>query len=153
MSQMETKQRYVEETPEAIKARRRADEAAEEAARTAQIEASAKQTRGVNEAYFKKQRQLEEQIKNNKPIVLKPQTNEDAIKANDLRYPRPATNKPQEGFTDPYGLIPSERKPSITLQQRPDKYASSDPRHSMSRELIEGMGMNPDPTKPAFNKK
>lgn len=125
-------------------------EADEQAKRVEQAAAS---TRGTNEAFFEKQRRLEEEARNNKPVVLKRQTNEDAVRAEQERYPRPALNKPQEGFSDPHSVQPCKRNPSITLQPASAKYPPSDPRCGMSEELIRRMGMEVDPRKPALKSK
>jgi hypothetical protein len=144
----------IEETVEQLKTRIRREDAEANTARKKQIEDSIAAGKASLDPNITKQfDEFGNRIVVIKPSIVLPQkTNEDAIKANDLRYPRPATNKPQEGFTDPYGLIPSERKPSIVLPSQPSKYPSSDPRHGMSEELIRSMSMNPDPAKSAFSK-
>lgn len=124
-------------------------ENAEKKIQSERVEQVAAATRGVNESFFEREARQAELARSNKPVVLKQRSNADAIKAEQERYPRPVINKPQEGFTDPYGLQPCERKASITLQPLPSKYPSSDPRNGMNEELIIRMGMNPDPTQPA----
>jgi hypothetical protein len=113
----------------------------------------AAQTSGHNERYFEKQRLLEEQIAANKPIVLKPQTNADAIAAEQARYPRPAVNPPQTGYLDAASTVEAPRKPSITLQPMPSKYPSGDPRAGLTEALILSFNMDPEPTHPPFAKK
>ena len=130
-----------------------------QADRTEQVNAA---TRNVNSEYFEKQRQLEEQARNNKPIVLKPQTNEDAIAATAARYPYPATNpqpvgdqlmeQQSDACKRAAGYIPPKLKPSITLQPLPAKYPASDPRAGMDEDLIVRMGMEVDPAKSPFKK-
>lgn len=139
-----------------------ASEKAEADVQAARVEKSVADGAKVNETYFEKQRQLEDQINNNKPIVLKPRTNDEAVAAEAARYPRPAVNPMPLG--DPLmdretdaskrasGYVTPKLKKSITLQSAPDPFPTSDPRRGMSKELILSMGMNPDPKQPAFKK-
>lgn len=155
-----TQEGFQEESVEVRKARLRKLEADEEAARWKQLEAAAALTRGHNEAYFEKQRHLEEQTAEQNARNAAAQKERDKT-ANErsaaeskvqIEAVYGKTNKPQEGYEDMYGLVPSKRNAPRVLQPVPDPYPSSDPRHGMDEALIISMGMNPDPRQP-FNKK
>jgi hypothetical protein len=137
-----------DETVEQRKARLKAEGEAEDRKRAEQIEASIAQTAGMNEAYFRKQEELAQQIaeQNVKNAAAQKERDKSAaarrIAENKANMEcKVTTNKPPEGFIDMAGTIPCKRNPSITLQPLPSKYPSSDPRHGMSDELILRMGM------------
>lgn len=154
-----TQEVFVEEAPELRRARLRKMEKDEADARAAQIEAVSAQTRGFNDAYFRKQEEAAKQIAEQNTKNKNEQEERDrqgaarrvAENAEHMSY-HPAQNKPPVGFTDMTGTIPCHRKPSVTLQPVPAKYPSSDPRAGMDEDLIVRYGMNPDPRK-KFNEK
>jgi hypothetical protein len=125
--------------------------------RQRRIEASAATTRGFNEAYFRKQEELAQQIaKQNAKNAAAQKEREKSVNERRAAEAKARieelhgkTNKPPEGWLDTAGTIPAPRNPSITLQPLPEKYPAGDPRRDMSEDLIIRMGMNPDPTQPA----
>ena len=51
-----------------------------------------------------------------------------------------------------HSMQPSVRKASVVLQTRPDPYASGDMRRGLSLEVMEQMGLDPDPSKQAIKR-
>jgi hypothetical protein len=146
-----------DETVEQRKARLKAEGDAIEAARAKQIATATALTAGMNEAYFRKQEELTQQIAEQNTKNAAAQKERDRL-VNERRAAEAKAwieelhgkaNKPPEGWLDTARTIPAPRNPSITLQPLPEKYPAGDPRRDMSEDLIIRMGMNPDPTQPA----
>lgn len=127
-------------------------EAAEKKTQADREARAAEQTAGINERFFLAEAAREEAARNNKPVVLKRNTNEDAIAAEQARYPRPAVNKPAEGYLDAASTVLAPRRASITLTPQTAKYPSSDPRSGLTDELILSFGMQVDPALSPFEK-
>ena len=119
---------YSTETVEQRKARLRAEDTEEKAARERQIEAASAPTRHLNAEYFSKQEALAKQIaeQNAKNAAAQVEREKAANERNTaeakarIEALHGNKNKPPEGFLDMAGTIPCKRNPSITLQPKPD---------------------------------
>jgi hypothetical protein len=105
------------------------------------IAASLKQSEGKNESYFAAQEAYALKVAANKSISLPGPTNAEAMAAAKAAYPY-----------KPYDPVMPKGRPSISLPTVPEKYASSDMRRGLSPEVMEQMGLDPNPEHSAIKK-